>query len=96
MSKLPDRPRQSEGQGPSLARRYGTAFGRFWWEFLVGDTPELLIGAIVVVSVGAFFAHHGVARVVTVGSMPVLIVALLATSVRRAQRATRPPRPPQT
>jgi hypothetical protein len=79
-----------------LARRYGTAFGRFWWEFLVGDTPELLIGAIVVVSVGALFAHHGVARVVTVGSMPVLVVALLATSVRRSQRAARPRPPPQS
>ncbi len=95
MSKLPDAPGQRAARPMSLARRYGAAFGRFWWEFLVGDTPELLVGAIGVVSVGAFFAHHGVARVVTVGAMPVLIVALLATSVRRAQRAARPPRPPE-
>jgi hypothetical protein len=55
-----------------------------------------LVGAILIVSAGAFFAHHGVARVVTVGSMPVLIVALLATSVQRARRAARASRPPET
>ena len=95
MSKLPDASPQDRRTSPSLVRRYGTAFGRFWWEFLVGDTPELLVGAILVVSAGALFAHNGVARVVTVGSMPVLIVALLATSVQRARRAARPSRPPE-
>jgi hypothetical protein len=96
VSKLPDAPPQEGAPPPSLVRRYGTAFGRFWWEFLVGDTPELLVGAILIVSAGAFFAHNGVARVVTVGSMPVLIVALLATSVQRARRAARASRPPET
>jgi hypothetical protein len=96
MSKSPDAPPQGVAPRQSLARRYLTAFGRFWWDFLVGDTPELLIGAIIVVSIGALFAHHGVARVITVGAMPVLIVALLATSVLRARRGARAPRPPET
>jgi hypothetical protein len=96
VSKLPDAPPQQGAPPPSLVRRYGTAFGRFWWEFLVGDTPELLVGAILIVSVGAVFAHNGVARVITIGSMPVLIVALLATSVQRARRAARSSRPPET
>ena len=81
---------------PSPIRRYGAAFGRFWWEFLVGDTPELLIGGVLVVGVGALFAHHGVARVVTVTIMPVLVIALLVVSVRRAQRAVGPRRPPKS
>jgi hypothetical protein len=78
-SKLPD-------SGPRL-RRYVAAFGHFWWEFLVGDTPELLVGAVLAVVVVAFFAHHGVARAVTVASLPVLVIAMLGASVRRAQRA---------
>ena len=27
-----------------LAVRWLTAFGRFWWDFLIGDTPELFVG----------------------------------------------------
>ncbi len=68
-------------------RRYVVAFGHFWWEFLVGDTPELLVGAVLAVVVVALFAHHGVARAVTVASLPVLVIAMLGASVRRAQRA---------
>ena len=69
--------------------RYVRAFGHFWWEFLVGDTPELLVGAVLAVIVVAVLAHHGVARAVTVGAMPVLVIVLLGTSVRRAQRSAR-------
>ena len=76
----------------SWIRRYGSAFGRFWWEFLVGDTPELLVGAVLVVVVGAVLAHHGAARPVVVVSMPVLVTALLGVSLRRAHRAPRPPK----
>ena len=76
-------------------RRWLVAFGRFWWEFLVGDTPELLAGAVVAVSVVAVLAHHGAARVLTVASLPVLVAALLVASVRRAQvthrRSAAPP-----
>jgi hypothetical protein len=71
----------------SAFRRYVVAFGRFWWEFLIGDTPELLVGAVLAVVVVALFAHHGVARAVTVASLPVLVIAMLGASVRRAQRA---------
>ncbi len=76
-------------------RRYVSAFGRFWWEFLIGDTPELLVGAVVVVVVVALLAHNGAARFVTVGATPVLVIAMLGASVRRAQRAARAPRPPK-
>lgn len=79
----------------SVVRRYGTAFGRFWWEFLVGDTPELLVGAALAVVVVALVAHNGAARVVTVGTLPVLVIAMLGASVRRALRAAREPRAPK-
>ena len=101
MSKLPDpRPRGQRVRGErapaSSVRRYASAFGRFWWEFLVGDTPELLVGAAVVVVVGALLAHNGAARAVVIGAMPVLVIALLGASVRRARRAARAPRRPRT
>jgi hypothetical protein len=93
---LSDDRRNGEPPSPSLVRRYGAAFGRFWWEFLVGDTPELLIGGVLVVGLVALFAHHGVARAVTVALMPILVIALLVASVRRAQRAVGAPRPPKS
>ena len=31
------------------AGRWLSAFGRFWWEFIVGDTPELAVGVALVV-----------------------------------------------
>jgi hypothetical protein len=92
----PSDPSPSGAKAPrSGVWRYVAAFGHFWWEFLVGDTPELLAGAVVVVAVGALLAHHGAARVLTVAAMPVLVIAVLGASVRRAQRAARTARPPK-
>jgi hypothetical protein len=93
VSKLPDTRSPSGPVTTSVLRRYVSAFGHFWWEFLVGDTPELLVGAVLAVGIVALLAHQGVARAVTVGSLPVLVVAMLGASVRRAQRAARGPHP---
>ena len=81
-----DSPPETGRRSPPV-RRYLVAFGHFWWEFLVGDTPELLVGVVLAVGLVALFAHHGVARAVTVASLPVLVVLMLGASVRRAQRA---------
>ena len=62
-------------------KRWIAAFGRFWWEFLVGDTPEILVGAVIVVVAAAIAAHNGAARAVTVIGLPVLVVGLLAASL---------------
>jgi hypothetical protein len=43
---------------------------------------------VLAVAIVAVFAHHGVARAVTVASLPVLVIAMLGASVRRAQRAS--------
>ena len=26
------------------------AFGRFWWEFLIGENPDAFVGAVVVIA----------------------------------------------
>jgi len=83
----------------SWAGRAVRGFGRFWWEFLVGDTPELLVGAVVVVALAALLAHNGIPRAVTVVVLPVAVAALLCVSaawvaVRRARKPPAPPPPP--
>jgi len=85
----PDGGSPPAGTPPTASSRWIAAFGHFWWDFLIGDTPELLAGAVLAVGVVALLAHNGVARAVTVGSMPVLVTALLLVSVRRARRAQR-------
>jgi len=58
------------------------AFGRFWKNFLIGDAPELFVGALVVI--GAAFAlrdHTDVAIVV----LPLTTIAFLSASVVRGR-----------
>jgi hypothetical protein len=63
--------------------RYLAAFGRFWWDFLVGDTPELFLGVLVVVAVALVLRHD---RAASVAAVPLLAVALLALSTYRGRR----------
>ncbi len=73
----------------SWAGRQLRAFGRFWWDFLVGETPELLVGAVLVVGAVALVHHGGVARSVTEVALPALVITLLALSLIRAKRTGR-------
>ncbi len=63
-------------------RRGLTAFGRFWWEFLVGDTPELLVATIVVVGTALALRHHPTAGFVVV---PLLAAVALTVSTLRGR-----------
>ena len=67
--------------------RAARSFGNFWWDFLIGDTPELF-GAVVVIIVVALLLrhHHGAAIIV----LPALAVVSLLTSVWRGARTHRP------
>jgi hypothetical protein len=58
------------------------SFGRFWWDFLVGDTPELFVG--VLVALGAVLALRG-APAVQGGVLLGAAVALLAGSTWRGR-----------
>jgi hypothetical protein len=62
--------------------RWLTAFGRFWWDFLVGDTPELFLGVLVVVATALLLRHDGVAAVAAV---PLECAVLVAASVYRGR-----------
>ena len=66
--------------------RLAVAFGRFWWDFLIGDTPELFVGAAVTVGLVALACTDHAARTAAAAALPVLVATLLALSVRRASR----------
>ena len=67
------------------------AFGRFWWDFLIGDTPEIF-GAVVVGLVGVWAlarpAHQAAwaAAVLVVGVLGVLTGSVLRGRPRRPDR----------
>jgi UDP-N-acetylmuramyl pentapeptide phosphotransferase/UDP-N-acetylglucosamine-1-phosphate transferase len=61
-----------------------TAFGRFWYQFFVGDDWTVALGVVV-----ALAATYGLSRtaVAVWWIVPAAVVLLLAVSVRRASRA---------
>jgi hypothetical protein len=67
------------------------SFGRFWWDFLVGDTPELFVAMLVLVGVAFALRHDRVAAVIL---LPVLATVAVVGSAwrgrRRAPRRTEP------
>jgi hypothetical protein len=73
-------------QGRPRARRWLAAFGRFWWEFLIGDTPELFVGAVAVIGILALLCTHTSLRTGAAYLAPVLVSLLLAASVWKAAR----------
>ncbi|MGH9078469.1 MAG: hypothetical protein ACRDYE_00020 [Acidimicrobiales bacterium] len=70
-----------------MVKRIVFGFGRFWWEFLIGDTPELFVGAIGVVGLVAVLCLDHALRTVCAVILPLLVMGLLGLSVWRASRA---------
>ena len=52
--------------------RFLKAFGRFWWDFLVGDTPEIFVGALATMALVFALSHSSLAPFA-------LVVLVLAT-----------------
>jgi len=67
--------------------RYLVAFGRFWWNFIVGDDWTLALGVVVAVAVTAVAAHHGWGAAWFI--LPAAVLVLLTWSISRV----RPPGP---
>jgi hypothetical protein len=84
VSSRPDAP-----PARSLPARWAVAFGRFWWDFLVGDTPELFVGALVALGAVALLVHAHAGRIAVVVALPLLVAALLAATLARAWRQGR-------
>jgi hypothetical protein len=67
----------------ATARRLVVSFGRFWWEFLIGENPDAFIGALVVVGAALLLRHEQDAAIVLV---PALAVLCLMESAYRGRR----------
>jgi hypothetical protein len=57
---------------------YLRRFGRFWWNFVVGDNLPLALGAGAAIAVTALLVHEGVNAW---WLLPLSILALLSASV---------------
>jgi hypothetical protein len=66
-----------------LLTRSVRAFGLFWWDFLVGDTPELFVAVIAIVVLALLLRHHHNVDIVL---LPVVTVLFLMASAFRGRR----------
>ena len=73
------------GSGSAVGRALA-AFGRFWWEFLIGDTPELFVGSVAIVGAVALLCLDHSARTWAGLVLVLSVVALLVASVWKASR----------
>jgi len=73
----------------SWAVRLVRGFARFWWDFLIGDTPELFAAVLVIIGVVSLVSLVGHENALAVVLLPALSVLALGGSVWRAWRASR-------
>jgi predicted signal transduction protein with EAL and GGDEF domain len=64
-------------------KRLLVSFGRFWWEFLIGENPDAFIGAIVVIGAALLLRHTRSAAIVIV---PILALVILFVSTYRGRK----------
>ncbi|MFZ0170336.1 MAG: hypothetical protein WAL04_01515 [Acidimicrobiales bacterium] len=71
------------GQRSNIVVRSVAAFGRFWWDFLIGDTPELFVATLVVIGLAEALRHERVLGIVVV---LVAVVGCLGLSTWRGRK----------
>jgi hypothetical protein len=63
------------------------AFGRFWWDFLVGDTPEFALATLLIIGAALLLRHERMAATIV---LPLLAAGfLLASTLRGRRRASK-------
>ena len=72
--------------------RLVAGFGRFWWDFVVGDDWRIAAGVVVVLGLGAVLVSAArasdplVAALTAAGIMLVAIGSIVAAALRAARR----------
>ena len=69
--------------------RWLRSFGAFWYDFLIGDRPELFVGAIAILAVVWAAVQMGLEPGFAGLVLATLVVALAGWSVWRASRPAR-------
>jgi hypothetical protein len=64
--------------------RHLTAFGRFWWDFVIGD--DWLVAVLVILAIGAT-AAIAAASIAAWWLLPLAVLVVLWLSLRRAIRS---------
>jgi hypothetical protein len=73
----------------SFVMRIFKGFGQFWWDFLVGDTPELFIAVIAIIGVIALISEVGHFNAWAIAVLPISVLFALRWSIFRAFREAR-------
>jgi hypothetical protein len=68
----------------SWLKRVVRGFAMFWWDFLVGDTPELFVAALLILGVVALISVSAHANTLAVVFLPLFVIVALGLSVLRA------------
>jgi hypothetical protein len=59
------------------------AFGHFWWDFLIGDTPEFALATLIIIGLAFLLRHHRLAATIL---LPALTAIFLLASTYRGRR----------
>jgi hypothetical protein len=70
----------------SVVGRGLTAFGRFWWDFVVGDTPEFAVATLLIIGVALLLRHS---TWVPALLLPFLAATFLLAGTLRGRRRDR-------
>lgn len=70
----------------SLPVRLAQGFGRFWWDFLVGDTPEITAAVLLILGAVALLADVAHLNVLAYVAVPLLVTVTLGLSLMRARK----------
>jgi hypothetical protein len=73
--------------GHSLPVRLARGFGRFWWDFLVGDTPEITVAVVIIVGAMALLTQVIHVNALAYVALPSLVIVTLVLSLRHARNA---------
>ena len=68
--------------------RLAKGFAMFWWDFLVGDTPEITVAVLVIIGVTALLSESAHVNAAAIAALPLLTV--VATNDSAATRTVGP------
>lgn len=67
----------------TIFKSMAISFGRFWWEFLIGENPDAFLGTLVVVGLVLLLRHE---RVAALTLLPLGVLGILLASTYRGRR----------